>query len=372
MIIGVPVEIKKHEYRVGLTPDHAASYIACGHTVYVQKDAGVGAGYTDADYKAVGCKILNTIEEVYAKAEMIIKVKEPLEPEYKLMREGQILYTYFHLAADKALTDAVLKQKCIAIAYETIVDRNGKLPCLKPMSEIAGRLSVQEGAKYLEKPFGGSGILLGGVSGVPAANVVIVGGGGVVGSNACAIAVGMQANVTVIDISIDALTRLAELYQGRINTLYSTEANIKKALSTADLVIGAALIPGAATPQLIKKEYLKVMKKGSVIVDVAIDQGGTCETSKVTYHDNPVFEVDGVVHYCVGNMPGAVPYTSTLALNNSTLRYGLSIANKGYKTALLADKGLALGLNAHLGKLTCKPVADLFGMEYTSPEDALR
>ncbi|MCH5164488.1 MAG: alanine dehydrogenase [Clostridiales bacterium] len=377
MKIGVPIEIKKHEYRVGLAPHHAAAYVKAGHEVYIQHDAGVGSGYSDEAYTAVGCKILPTIEDVYAKADMIIKVKEPIEhgtkpeydgvSEYKLMREGQILYTYFHLAADKALTKACVEKKIIAIAYETIRDRKGALPCLKPMSEIAGRLSVQEGAKYLEKPFGGRGVLLGGVTGVLPANVLVLGGAGVVGRNAVAMAVGLGANVTAVDVNLDALTEMDTHYAGRVHTLYSTDEAVREEIAKADLVIGAALIPGAATPQLIRKEHLPLMKKGAVIVDVAIDQGGTCQTSHVTYHDNPVFEEQGVIHYCVGNMPGAVPCTSTLALNNATLKYGLAIANKGYKEALKADPGLMLGLNAHLGKLTCKPVADFHGMEYTDP-----
>ncbi len=371
MKIGVPIEIKKHEYRVGLAPHHAAAYVKAGHEVYIQHDAGVGSGYDDEAYKAVGCKILPTIEDVYAKAEMIIKVKEPLEPEYKLMREGQILYTYFHLAADKALTKACLDRKVIAIAYETIRDKKGALPCLKPMSEIAGRLSVQEGAKYLEKPFGGRGCLLGGVTGVLPANVLVLGGAGVVGRNAVAMAVGLGANVTAVDVNLDALTEMDTRYAGRVHTLYSTDEAVREEIAKADLVIGCALIPGAATPQLIRKEYLPLMKKGAVIVDVAIDQGGTCQTSHVTYHDNPVFEEQGVIHYCVGNMPGAVPCTSTLALNNATLKYGLAIANKGYRAALKEDPGLKLGLNAHLGKLTCKPVADLYKMEYTDPDTVL-
>ncbi|MGI6700875.1 MAG: alanine dehydrogenase [Christensenellales bacterium] len=370
MIIGVPIEIKKHEYRVGLTPGHAVSYVNAGHKVYIQKGAGVGSGFMDEEYVNAGCEILPSIEDIYAAADMIIKVKEPLEPEYELMREGQIFYTYFHLAAEKELTEACLKNKIIAIAYETIVGKDGRLPCLKPMSEIAGRLSIQEGAKYLEKPFGGKGILLGGVPGVLPANVVILGGGGVVGRNACALAVGLHSDVTVVDISNAALTYIDDLYHGRVKTLYSTEANIIDALKNADLVIGAALVPGAATPHLIKREYLKYMKRDSIIVDVAIDQGGCAETSRVTYHDDPVYKVDGVVHYCVGNMPGAVPGSSTLALNNATLSYGLKIA-ADYKKALRDDVGLSYGLNTHLGDLTIKPVADLFGLPYKSPLDVL-
>ncbi len=377
MKIGVPIEIKKQEYRVGLAPHHAAAYVNAGHEVYIQHNAGVGSGYEDAAYTAVGCKILPTIQDVYATAEMIIKVKEPIEhgtkpeydgvSEYKLMREGQILYTYFHLAADKPLTQACLDKKIVAIAYETIRDRKGALPCLKPMSEIAGRLSVQEGAKYLEKPFGGRGCLLGGVTGVLPANVLVLGGAGVVGRNAVAMAVGLGANVTAVDVNLDALTDMDTHYAGRVHTLYSTDEAVREEIAKADLVIGAALIPGAATPQLIRKEHIPLMKKGAVIVDVAIDQGGTCQTSHVTYHDDPVFEYEGVIHYCVGNMPGAVPCTSTLALNNATLKYGLAIANNGYKAALKADPGLMLGLNAHLGKLTCEPVAKFFNMEYTDP-----
>ncbi len=371
MKIGVPIEIKKHEYRVGLAPHHAAAYVKAGHEVYIQDGAGIGSGYENAAYTAVGCKILPTIEDVYATADMIIKVKEPLEPEYKLMRKGQILYTYFHLAADRKLTDAVLASECVAIAYETIKDRNGQLPCLKPMSEIAGRLSVQEGAKYLEKPFGGRGILLGGVTGVLPANVLVLGGAGVVGRNAVAMAVGLHANVTAVDVNLNSLYEMEALYAGRVHTLYSTPGAVADEIAKADLVIGATLIPGAATPQLILKEHLPLMKKGAVIVDVAIDQGGTCQTSHVTYHDNPVFEEQGVIHYCVGNMPGAVPFTSTLALNNATLGYGLKIAGMGYKEALKADPGLALGLNAHMGTLTCKPVGEFYKMPTKDPLSVL-
>ncbi len=365
MKIGVPIEIKVHEGRVGLTPIHASSYVKAGYEVFIQHNAGVMASFDDASYEAVGCKILPTIEEVYATCDMIIKVKEPLEAEYSLMRENQVLYTYFHLAADKALTDAVIASKCIAIAYETIKDANGGLPCVKPLSEIAGRLSIQEGAKYLESHYGGRGLLLGGVPGVKAGNVVVI-GAGIVGSNAVAMAVGMHANVSVIDINIDALTKLDNQYQGRINTIHSNDFAIAEALKEADLVISSVLIPGAQAPKLVKKSYLSTMKKGAVIVDVAIDQGGTTETSKVTYHNEPIYTVDGVIHYCVGNMPGAVPLTSTLALNNSTLAYGLKIA-KDCEQALLADKGLMLGLNAYKGALTCKPVAEAYGMNYTDP-----
>ena len=362
MKIGVPIEIKKQEYRVGLAPQHASAYVKAGHEVYIQHDAGVGSGYADEEYIRAGCKILPSIEEIYSTADMIIKVKEPLEPEYKLIKKGQVLYTYLHLAADRKLTEALLKSECVSVAYETIKDVGGGLPCLKPMSEIAGRLAIQEGAKYLEKPCGGRGILLGGVTGVLPANVLILGGAGVVGRNAASMAVGLHASVTVTDINLESLYEMDALYAGRINTLYSTEAAVAEQIAKADLVIGAALVPGAATPQLIHKEHLPLMKKGAVIVDVAIDQGGTCQTSHVTYNDDPVFEEQGIIHYCVGNMPGAVPFTSTLALNNATLKYGLAIAGKGYKEALKADAGLALGLNTHLGDLTCKPVGELFGI----------
>ncbi|MDR2977060.1 MAG: alanine dehydrogenase [Streptococcaceae bacterium] len=371
MKIGVPKEIKKFEYRVGLAPNYAADYVNAGHEVYIQSGAGQGSSFSDADYEKVGCKILPTADDIWKIAEMIVKVKEPLEPEYNLMREGQILFTYFHLAADRALTEAVLARKVIAIAYETIRDHQGKLPCLAPMSEIAGRMSIQEGAKYLEAPQGGRGILLGGVSGVLPANVLVLGGGGTVGQNAVAMAVGLHANVTAVDVNLDSLTRLEQEYRGQVHTAFSTDSAIRELIADADLVIGATLIPGAETPQLIKKDYLPLMKKGSVIVDVAIDQGGTCETSHVTYHDDPVFEVEGVIHYCVGNMPGAVPITSTAALNNSTLHYGLQIANRGYMEALKADSGLKLGLNAHLGKLTLLSVADEFGIEYTSVDTVM-
>jgi len=372
MKIGVPIEIKKHEYRVGLTPFHANAYVKAGHTVYIQKNAGVGSGFSDEDYKVAGCQILNTIEDIYATAEMIIKVKEPLEPEYKLMRKGQIMYTYLHLAAFKELTEVMAKNGVIGIAYETIVDKKGGLPCLKPMSEIAGRLATQEGAKFLEKPFGGRGILLGGVPGVLPANVVVVGGAGVVGANSVAMAVGMGANVTAIDVNIDALTAMDNHYQGRVRTLYSTEAAIRQQLAEADLVVGAALIPGAAAPKLIKREHLKIMKPGAVIVDVAIDQGGSAETARMTYHDAPTYTEEGIVHYCVGNMPGAVPITSTSALNNATLGYGLRIANGGYKKALKADPGLMLGLNTYNGEVTCQPVAEFFNMKYVDPNTMIK
>jgi alanine dehydrogenase len=361
MKIGCVTEIKKHEYRVGLTPENVHAYRSYGHELAIQRGAGEGSGFSDREYEAMGAKILPGAEEVWNWSDMIVKVKEPLAEEYGKMKKGQILYTYLHLAADKDLTDALIRGEVKGVAYETIRDAAGGLPLLKPMSEIAGRLSIQEGAKCLEKPVGGMGVLLGGVPGVAKAKVVII-GGGVVGTNACKIAVGTGAEVTVVDKNLDRLTYLDDIFGSRIQTLYSQDAVIEKEVHEADLVIGAVLIPGAAAPKLIKKSYLSGMKKGSVIVDVAVDQGGCCETTKATYHDNPTFLVDGVVHYCVANMPGAVARTSTLALTNATLSRGLLIANKGLEEAARTDKGLALGVNCYNGKLTCKEVAETFGV----------
>jgi len=366
MIIGVPKEIKKLEYRVGLIPSHAAHYVAHGHEVWIQKGAGLGSGFQDEEYVAVGRKLIHTIEEVYAIADMIIKVKEPLEPEYKLMREGQIIYTYLHLAASRELTETMLQRKVIGIAYETITDANGKLPCLKPMSEVAGRLSVQEGAKYLEKAFGGRGVLLGGTETVAPGIVVIIGASGVAGRNALQIALGMQAHVKAFDMNTAYLETLKPHYGNQLEIIPSTDVNIFEALKTADLIISTVLIPGDAAPKIIKKDYLRYMKPGCVFVDVAIDQGGSAETSRVTYHDNPTYVVDGVIHYCVGNMPGAVPRTSAEALGHATLPFGLSIADKGHAEAL-KDPHLLPGLNVYLGKLTCEPVAHHFAMAYTNP-----
>jgi alanine dehydrogenase len=360
MIIGVPKEIKKLEYRVGLTPSAAKAYILANHQVYIQKDAGVGSGFSDQEYQTVGCKILLTIQEVYAKAEMIIKVKEPLQEEFAFLRPGQILYTFLHLAAAKPLTEALLKNKVTAIAYETIQDKNGRLPVLRPMSEVAGRLAVQEGAKYLEKSFGGRGILLGGIPGVEPGHVVVLGANGYAGFNATQIALGMQAKVTAIDVKFKQVETLLPIANGRLTMLPSNETNILQAIQQADLVISTVLIPGDAAPKLIKKSYLAKMPKGSVIVDVAIDQGGSTETSKVTYHDQPIYEVDGIIHYCVANMPGAVPRTSTIGLNQATLPFGLAIANLGFKQAMKLDAGLASGLNTYQGKLTYPALAQLF------------
>jgi len=371
MNVGTVKETKKHEYRVGLTPKTTEAYISAGHTVFVQKSAGEGSGYPDELYAAAGAKILPSAKDVWAEADMMVKVKEPLEGEYGLIRENQILYTYLHLAPDRPQTEALLRAKCVAIAFETIRDRKGQLPCLKPMSQIAGRLAVQEGAKYLEKPMGGRGVLLSGVPGVPNAEVVVL-GAGVVGANAVKIAAGMGAHVTVVDIDLDKLEYLEDIYGSRIATLYSTPENIQEILPKADLVIGGVLIPGAAAPKLIRNKHLPAMKKGSVIVDVAIDQGGCSEASHVTYHDDPVFIKDGVVNYCVGNMPGAVSFTSTNALSNATLRYGLSIAGQKAEPALKQDAGLLEGLNIYKGLVTCKGVAEAHGLPYTPAMEAIR
>ena len=370
MKIGTVKEIKKHEYRVGLTPAAAEAYVKRGHTVFVQKSAGEGSAYPDELYLAAGCTILDHAGDVYGSSDMIVKVKEPLEPEYELIREGQILYTYLHLAPDRPLTEALLRRKCIGVAFETIRDRKGGLPCLKPMSQIAGRLAVQEGAKYLEKPFGGRGVLLSGVPGVLPAETVVL-GAGTVGANAIKIAAGMGARVTVLDIDLDRLEYLEDLYGNRISTLYSSPENIADILPKADLVIGAVLVPGAAAPKLIKKDHLKTMKKGAVIVDVAIDQGGCSEASRVTYHDDPVFVEDGVVNYCVGNMPGAVAHTSTNALTNAVLKYGLAMADSGPEKALREDPGLLEGLNVYRGTLTCEGVAAAHSLPFTAPAEAL-
>lgn len=364
MKIGCVKEIKNNEFRVGITPDNVKSYTNAGHVVYIEKGAGEGSCFTDEEYKAAGAILTDTAKEVWDACEMMIKVKEPLEEEYKYFHKDLILYTYLHLAADRPLTDALLKAGVKGVAYETLIERNRSIPLLAPMSQIAGRLSVQEGAKYLEKPFGGKGMLLSGVPGTPKAKVVILGAGNV-GTNACKIAVGMGADVTIFDINLERLAYLDDIFGARIQTMYSTDAAIEKAVKNADLVIGCVLIPGKAAPKVMKKAYLKEMQPGSVIVDVAVDQGGCCETTKVTYHDNPTFVVDGVVHYCVGNMPGAVPRTSTIALTNATLKYGLQIAGKGLENACKENDVIYSGINTYDGKLTCKNVADSFCVEYT-------
>ncbi|MBQ0108662.1 MAG: alanine dehydrogenase, partial [Clostridiales bacterium] len=322
MKIGTTKELKNHEYRVGLTPDNVMAYVAHGHEVFVETGAGVGAGFADEEYINAGAKILATPKEVFDTCEMIVKVKEPEECEYDYLRKGQILYTYLHLAANKPLADTLIKRGVKAVAFETITDNAGNLPCLRPMSQIAGRLSIQEGAKYIEQSFGGRGILLGGVPGVERGKIVII-GGGVAGTYAAKAAVGIDAQVTLLDINPNRLAYIEDIFGASVTTLYSTEANIRKCLSEADLVIGSVLIPGGSTPKLVRREHLKLMKKGAVIVDIAIDQGGCCESSHVTTHDDPIFIEEGIVHYCVGNMPGAVPHTSTIALANTTIRYGL-------------------------------------------------
>lgn len=369
MKIGTTRELKNHEYRVGLTPDNVSAFVAAGHTVFVETGAGQGAGFSDQAYREAGATMCATPKEVFDRCDMIVKVKEPEEQEYSLLRKDQILYTYLHLAPNPALTQALVKSGCKAVAFETITDGN-VLPCLRPMSQIAGRLSVQEGAKYLEKGFGGSGILLGGVPGVQKGHVVIL-GGGTAGEYAAKAAVGVGARVSLLDVNLNRLSYLDELFGNTVETLYSTEANIRKALSTADLVVGTVLIPGGKTPHLVRREHLPLMKKGAVIVDVAIDQGGCCETSHVTTHDDPVFIEQGIVHYCVGNMPGAVPYTSTIALANATFRYGMLMANLGLEEAVRRDAGLANGLNVYCGKVTNRNVATALNLPFIAPLDAI-
>ncbi|MCL2852975.1 MAG: alanine dehydrogenase [Defluviitaleaceae bacterium] len=364
MKVGTVKEIKRYEFRVGLTPANVQEYVSNGHQVFVQTGAGLGASLTDEEYAAAGATILGTAEEVWATCDMVVKVKEPLQEEYGLIRENQIIYTYLHLAADRPLTEVLLERKAKAVAYETIRDKKGGLPLLKPMSEVAGKLSVQAGARCLEKIMGGRGVLLGGVPGVPKANVVVL-GAGAVGISAMKMALGLGANITIIDRDIDRLTYLDDLYGQQIQTLYSTQYNIEQAIYKADLVIGAILIPGAAAQKLIRREHLKKMKPGAVIVDVAVDQGGCCETTRMTYHDDPVFVVDGIVHYCVANMPGAVSQTSTFALTNATLGHGVKIANMGLEAACMSDPYLVPGVNCYNGKLTCEEVARVFDMDYT-------
>ena len=370
MIIGTTKELKNHEYRVGLTPDNVLSFVGAGHTVYVETQAGAGAGFTDEMYKEAGAVILDTAKEVFDIADMIVKVKEPIECEYDLLREGQILYTYLHLAPNPELTKALMEKGVKAVAFETITDEMGNLPCLRPMSQIAGRLSVQEGAKYLEKNFGGRGILLGGVPGVERGKIAII-GGGIAGTYAAKAAVGIDAQVTLLDVNLNRLAYLEDVFGASVTTLYSTEANIRKALKEADLVIGSVLIPGGKTPKLVRKEHLKLMKPGAVIVDIAIDQGGCCETSHVTTHDDPVFIEDGVVHYCVGNMPGAVPHTSTVALSNATFPYGLMIANAGLEAAAKMNAGIANGVNIYGHKCVNANVAKALDLEYTNLFDLI-
>ena len=364
MIIGIPKEIKNNENRVGATPAGVKELVAHGHKVYVQATAGNGSGFSDADYAAAGATILPTIADVYAIAEMIIKVKEPIEPEYALVKKDQVLFTYFHFACDRPLTDAMMRAGAVCIAYETVRDRQGSLPLLTPMSEVAGRMSIQEGARFLEKPQGGKGILLGGVPGVKPAKVLIL-GAGVVGSNAALMAAGLGADVTICDISLPTLRHVADVMPKNVKTMFSNAHNIEAELPTTDLVVGSVLIPGAKAPHLITKAMLKLMKPGTVLVDVAIDQGGSFETSHPTTHAEPVYTVDGIVHYAVANIPGAVPYTSTMALTNATMPYALRLADMGWRNACKADPGLAQGVNIIDGKITFKGVAEAFGLPYT-------
>jgi alanine dehydrogenase len=370
MLIGVPKEIKNHEYRIGLTPAGVRELIAHGHQVMVQKDGGTAIGLTDELFERCGAEIVDSAEEIFARAEMIIKVKEPQAVECAMLREGQLLYTYLHLAPDPAQTAGLVKSGCTAIAYETVTDRKGGLPLLAPMSEVAGRMSIQAGAHALEKAQGGSGVLMGGVPGVKPAEVLVI-GGGVVGINAARMAMGMNAEVTILDRSLDRLRYLDELYGDRLTTEFSTREAIESRLPSVDLVIGAVLIPGAAAPKLVSREQLGLMRPGSVLVDVAIDQGGCFETSKATTHQNPTYEVDGIIHYCVANMPGGVARTSTFALTNATLPFALQLANKGPKKAMLDDPHLLDGLNVHAGKVTYEAVARDLGYEYVPAAQAL-
>lgn len=363
MKIGIPKEIKIKEGRVAIPPSGVSSLVACGHSVYIEKDAGTGSGISNQEFMIAGAAILNSAADVWTESEMIIKVKEPLEPEFPLMREGQILFTYLHLAANENLTKKLLEKKVVGIAYETIQLDDGGLPLLAPMSEVAGRLSIQMGCYCLEAKNGGKGVLLSGVPGVPPAKVVIV-GGGISGINAAHIATGMGAQVTILDVNITRLRYLEDVFHSRIITRASNQANIEESVAEADLVIGSVLIPGAKAPRLITRNLLNRMKPGSALVDICIDQGGCAETSRPTTHDNPYFIEESIVHYCVANMPGAVPRTSTYALTNATMPYVLELANKGYRRALSENKALAKGLNVHIGTLTNCKIAEALNMTY--------
>jgi len=370
MIIGVPKEIKNNENRIALTPAGAAELVKRGHDVYVQAGGGNGSGFPDEDYVLAGAKMLPTIEDVYAIAEMIIKVKEPIEPEYKLIKKGQILYTYFHFASGEVLTNAMIENGSICLAYETVELPDRSLPLLVPMSEVAGRMSVQEGAKYLEKTFGGYGVLLGGVPGVLPANVLII-GGGIVGTEAAKMAAGLGADVTIMDVSLPRLRYLDDIMPPNVKTMMSNEFNIREMVKSNDVIIGAVLIPGAKAPHLVTKDMLKTMRPGTVLVDVAVDQGGCFETTKATTHAEPTFVIDDVLHYCVANMPGAVPRTSTIALTNATLPYAIEIADKGWKQACIEDRSLRKGLNVVDGKVVYQGVADAFNLPYQNVDTVL-
>lgn len=370
MIVGVPKEIKNNEFRVGMTPAGVAEFVAHGHTVLVEVSAGEGSSFPDAEYVAAGAKMIATADEVFATADMIVKVKEPQAVEIEKLRAGQILYTYLHLAPDYEQTMGLIGSKAVCIAYETVELPNRSLPLLAPMSEVAGRMAAQVGATYLQKPFGGRGVLMGGVPGTRPAKVVVL-GGGVVGTNAAYVAMGMGADVTIMDVNLDRLRYLDEIWGNRIRTVYSSKHNIEQEVFAADLVIGAVLLPGAKTPFLITKDMLSKMKKGAVLVDVSVDQGGCIETTHATTHADPTYFVDDVLHYGVANMPGAVPNTSTMALTNATLRYGLAIADKGWKQAVKDDAALAKGVNVLDGKVTYKEVAEVHGLDYTPLESLL-
>ncbi|MGM0428877.1 MAG: alanine dehydrogenase [Pseudomonadota bacterium] len=374
MLIGVPKEIKNHEYRIGLTPAAVREYVENGHDVIVENNGGAAIGFTNEQYMEAGATIIDTPEEIFQRADMIVKVKEPQPNECKMLREGQILYTFLHLAPDPTQTELLGKAGCTAIAYETVTDNRNGLPLLAPMSEVAGRMSIQAGAHYLEKAHGGSGTLLGGVPGVAPGKVLII-GGGVVGTNAAKMAIGLGAEVTILDRSLPRLRELDDIFAGRVQTVYSTVDAIDKYSQEADLVVGAVLIPGAAAPKLLTRENISKMKPGSVLVDVAIDQGGCFETSKATTHQDPVYIIDDVVHYCVANMPGGVARTSTIALNNATLPYGIALANKGVK-AMLENEHLLRGLNMHKGKITYKAIHDdlgqQLGLDYQDAREALQ
>ena len=370
MNIGIPKEIKPQENRVAIQPGGVLTLVQHGHKVLVQKNAGLGSGFSDEEYKKAGAIIESDVEALWTSSEMIIKVKEPIEEEYNRINEGQIIFTYFHFAADKILTQAIIDSKCVAIAYETVEKVDRSLPLLIPMSEVAGRMATQEGAKFLEKAMGGRGVLMGGIPGVPPANTLVL-GGGIVGVNAAKIAAGMGSNTAILDINIPRLRYLDDVMPKNITTLFSSEANIRAMLPTVDLIIGAVLKPGAKAPHLITSEMLGHMRPGTVLVDVAIDQGGCFETSKPTTHQNPVYFVDDVLHYCVANMPGAVPFTSTLGLTNVTLPYALAIANKGWKQAVKEDKDLMKGVNIVEGTIVYEDVADAFGMGWSTVESIL-
>jgi alanine dehydrogenase len=370
MIIGVPKEIKTNENRVALTPGGAMELTRRGHEVYIQHTAGEGSGFEDDDYVEAGAKILPTIEAVYAIAEMIMKVKEPIASEYKLIKKDQLLFTYFHFASGEALTHAMIEQKAVCLAYETVETKDRQLPLLIPMSEVAGRMAIQEGAKYLEKPVKGRGVLLGGVPGVPPGKVLVL-GGGIVGTQAAKMAAGLGAQVTLMDISLPRLRQLSDFMPANVTTMFSSEYNIRREIQNSDLIVGAVLIPGAKAPNLITRDMLKLMRAGTVLVDVAVDQGGCIETTRPTTHEDPTFIIDHIVHYCVANMPGAVPYTSTIALTNATLPYALQLANKGWKKACRDNNELRLGLNVVDGKVVYKGVAEAWNLDYVDVDNVL-